>query len=89
MKTGPLATQICAEYGIKYPIFGFAHSVDAVIAITNAGGLGVYGGTRATPEEIEAAMVKIRRAVGNKPFGIDLVLPPGMPQVDNRAAIEA
>ena len=89
MRTGTLSTRICEEYGINYPIFGFAHSVDAVIAITNAGGLGVFGGTRSTPEEIEEAMVKIRRAVGSKPFGIDLVLPPGMPQVDNRAAIEA
>jgi NAD(P)H-dependent flavin oxidoreductase YrpB (nitropropane dioxygenase family) len=89
MTAKPIQTRICAEYGIQRPVFGFAHSVDAVIAITNAGGLGVFGGTRSTPEEIEAAMVKIRRAVGDKPFGIDLVLPPGMPELDNRAAIEA
>ncbi len=84
-----LRTSICEEYGIKYPVFGFAHSVDAVIGITNAGGLGVFGGTRSTPEEIEEAMVKIRAAVGDKPFGIDLVMPPGMPEKDNRDAIEA
>jgi NAD(P)H-dependent flavin oxidoreductase YrpB (nitropropane dioxygenase family) len=84
-----LETSVCAEYGIKYPVFGFAHSVDAVIGITNAGGLGVFGGTRSTPEEIEEAMVKIRAAVGDKPFGIDLVMPPGMPEQDNRDAIEA
>ncbi|MCB1646366.1 MAG: nitronate monooxygenase [Pseudomonadales bacterium] len=85
----PLHTRICDEYGIRYPVFGFAHSVEAVIAITNAGGLGVFGGTRSTPEEIEEAMQRIRAAVGDKPFGIDLVLPPGMPELDNRAAIEA
>jgi NAD(P)H-dependent flavin oxidoreductase YrpB (nitropropane dioxygenase family) len=34
-------------------------------------------------------MVKIRAAVGDKPFGIDLVMPPGMPEQDNREAIEA
>jgi NAD(P)H-dependent flavin oxidoreductase YrpB (nitropropane dioxygenase family) len=84
-----LLTSICDTYNIKYPIFGFAHSVNAVIAITNAGGLGVFGGTRSTPGEIEQAMATIRAAVGDKPFGIDLVMPPGMPQQDNRDAIEA
>ena len=84
-----LQTSICEEYGIKYPVFGFAHSVNATIAITNAGGLGVFGGTRSTPEEIEEAMALIRAGVGDKPFGIDLVMPPGMPEQDNRDAIEA
>jgi NAD(P)H-dependent flavin oxidoreductase YrpB (nitropropane dioxygenase family) len=84
-----LTTSICQDYGITYPIFGFAHSINATIAITNAGGLGVFGGTRSTPEEIEQAMTAIRAGVGDKPFGIDLVMPPGMPEQDNRAAIEA
>jgi NAD(P)H-dependent flavin oxidoreductase YrpB (nitropropane dioxygenase family) len=84
-----LETSICKEYGIKYPVFGFAHSINATIAITNSGGLGVFGGTRSTPEEIEEAMATIRKGVGDKPFGIDLVMPPGMPEHDNRDAIEA
>lgn len=84
-----LSTSICDEYGITYPVFGFAHSINATIAITNAGGFGVFGGTRSTPEEIEQAMTTIRAAVGDKPFGIDLVMPPGMPDQDNRDAIEA
>jgi NAD(P)H-dependent flavin oxidoreductase YrpB (nitropropane dioxygenase family) len=87
--TNKLHNSICEEYGIKYPVFGFAHSINATIAITNAGGLGVFGGTRSTPEEIEEAMATIRAAVGDKPFGIDLVMPPGMPEHDNRDAIEA
>jgi len=84
-----LWTDICDEYGIEHPIFGFAHSVNAVIAITNAGGLGVYGATRSTPEEIEENLARIRAGVGDKPFGVDLVMPPGMPEHDNRDAIEA
>ncbi|MBT3425340.1 MAG: nitronate monooxygenase [Gammaproteobacteria bacterium] len=87
--TDNLSTSICDEYGITYPVFGFAHSINATIAITNAGGFGVFGGTRSTPEEIEQAMATIRAAVGDKPFGIDLVMPPGMPDQDNRDAIEA
>lgn len=80
---------ICDRLGIQYPIFGFAHDVAAVAAITNAGGYGVYGATRRFPHEIETELAEIRELVGDKPFGVDLVLPPGMPEHNSRAAIQA
>ena len=43
---------ICKRLGLSYPIFGFSHSVEVTAAICNAGGLGVYGATRDTPEQI-------------------------------------
>ncbi len=82
-------TPLCERLGIRYPIFGFAHDVVTVAAITNAGGFGVYGATRRFPEEITAELAAIRALVGDKPFGVDLVLPPGMPEHNSRAAIEA
>ena len=84
-----LWTPLCDQLGIQYPIFGFAHDVATVAAITNAGGYGVYGATRRFPEEIEAELATIRELVGDKPFGVDLVLPPGMPEYNSREAIEA
>lgn len=84
-----LWSPVCAELGIQYPIFGFAHDVATVSAITNSGGYGVYGATRRFPEEIAAELAEIRKRVGDKPFGVDLVLPPGMPEHNSRAAIEA
>jgi NAD(P)H-dependent flavin oxidoreductase YrpB (nitropropane dioxygenase family) len=75
--------------GINTPIFGFAHDLLTVAAITNAGGFGVYGATRRFPEEIRQELAEIRRLVGNRPFGVDLVLPPGMPEHNSREAIEA
>lgn len=84
-----LWTPICDRLGITHPIFGFAHDVSTVAAITNAGGFGVYGATRRFPDEIRAELAEIRRLVGNRPFGVDLVLPPGMPEHNSRAAIEA
>ncbi|MFT7305783.1 MAG: NAD(P)H-dependent flavin oxidoreductase YrpB (nitropropane dioxygenase family) [Candidatus Azotimanducaceae bacterium] len=84
-----LWTPLCDQLGIQYPIFGFAHDVATVAAITNAGGYGVYGATRRFPEEIEAELAMIRSLVGDKPFGVDLVLPPGMPAHNSRQAIEA
>ena len=84
-----LWSPICEQLGIRYPIFGFAHDIATVAAITNAGGYGVYGATRRFPEEITAELAEIRERVGDKPFGVDLVLPPGMPEHNSREAIEA
>ena len=84
-----LWSPICTQLGIKYPIFGFAHDVKTVAAISRAGGFGVYGATRRFPDEIAQELAEIRALVGDKPFGVDLVLPPGMPEHNSREAIEA
>lgn len=86
--TSALKTPVTEMLGIKYPVFGFVHSVDVVAAICLAGGVGVYGATRDTPEEIRARLKEIREKVGDRPFGIDLVLPKGMPERNNREEIE-
>ena len=84
-----LKTPICERLGIEAPIFGFAHDVATVAAICRAGGFGVYGATRRFPQEITAELSEIRELVGDRPFGVDLVLPPGMPEHNSREAIEA
>ena len=83
-----LWSPICDQLGIETPIFGFAHDIATVAAISNAGGYGVYGATRRFPEEITDELATIRGLVGDKPFGVDLVLPPGMPEHNSREAIE-
>ena len=55
-----LTSPLCEELGIEVPIFGFAHDVDTVAAISNAGGYGVYGATRRFPHEIEAELAPER-----------------------------
>lgn len=89
MARSPIHTRICDELGIEHPIFAFSHSVDVVVAVCLAGGLGVYAGTRDFPEEIKAALETIRARIGGRPFGVDLVLPKGMPERNNREEIEA
>jgi NAD(P)H-dependent flavin oxidoreductase YrpB (nitropropane dioxygenase family) len=84
-----LQTSLGKRLGVKYPIFSFAHSIEVTAAVSNAGGYGVYGATRDTPEEIHERLNLLRQMVGDKPFGVDLVLPRGMPPTDDRAVIEA
>lgn len=88
MPSTVLHTEICDRFGVDYPIFGFSHSADVVIAVCRAGGIGVWGGTRNTPEEIEENLTRIAAEVEGRPFGIDLVIPAGMPERNNREEIE-
>lgn len=83
-----IRTSICDRYGIELPIFGFVHSVEAAAAVSLSGGYGIYGATRDTPEEIRENLKQIRALVGNRRFGVDLVLPPNMPDHDDRDFIE-
>ncbi len=84
-----LRNQLCADLGAEVPIFGFTHSIDAAIAISRAGGIGIWGATRSTPEEIEVGVSQMASALGELPYGLDLVIPPDMPERDNRSEIEA
>src|SRR5438067_11616423 len=51
-----LHTDLCDRLGITYPIFGFNHSIDVTVEVCKAGGIGIYGATRRTPEEIRAEL---------------------------------
>jgi NAD(P)H-dependent flavin oxidoreductase YrpB (nitropropane dioxygenase family) len=84
-----LHTPVCDMLGIRYPIFGFSHSIDVIAEVCRAGGIGIYGATRRTPDEIRAELRQIADRVEGRPFGVDLVLPSGMPARNNREEIEA
>jgi NAD(P)H-dependent flavin oxidoreductase YrpB (nitropropane dioxygenase family) len=73
---------------VRYPIVAFTHDLAVAKAVALAGCLPVYGATRRTPEEIAGDIERIRESIGDRPFGIDLVLPSGMPERNDRAAIE-
>ncbi|KXF51977.1 hypothetical protein AXA44_12390 [Rhodococcus sp. SC4] len=84
-----LHTTICDRFRAEVPIFGFAHSLDVVAAVTEAGGIGIWGATRNTPDEIAEGLAWLYDRVGDLPYGVDLVLPSGMPERDDRAELEA
>ncbi len=70
-----MQTRLTEQFGIEYPIFAFTHCRDVVAAVTNAGGFGVLGSIRKTPEELEADLVWIDEHVGDRPYGVDILLP--------------
>ena len=48
-----MKSKICDKFGIEFPLFAFSHCRDVVAAVSKAGGLGVLGATRFSPEQLE------------------------------------
>ncbi|HOO38735.1 MAG TPA: nitronate monooxygenase [Deltaproteobacteria bacterium] len=80
-----LKTRLCDMLEIEYPIVcaGMGPSligentgspVELVVAVSEAGGLGVLGGSGFTVDELRDAIHDIRSKT-SKPFGVDLLLP--------------
>ncbi len=70
-----MKTPICEQFDIEFPLFAFSHCRDVVAAVTNAGGLGVLGGTAFTPTQLEAELAWIDEQVRGKPYGVDIIVP--------------
>ncbi|HVP79436.1 MAG TPA: nitronate monooxygenase [Thermodesulfobacteriota bacterium] len=80
-----LRTKLCDILGIEYPIVcaGMGPTligettgapVELVVAVSEAGGMGVLGGSGFTVEGLREAIRQIK-AKTNKPYGVDLLLP--------------
>ena len=83
-----LRTSLCDLLEIEYPIclagmgaVGKATPPALVAAVSNAGGLGVMGGSGLGPEDIRQRIREIRELT-SKPFGVDLLLPASLAQME-------
>jgi NAD(P)H-dependent flavin oxidoreductase YrpB (nitropropane dioxygenase family) len=70
-----MQTELCKKLGIDYPIFAFTHCRDVVVAVSKAGGIGVLGAVGFTPEKLKEELDWIDAHIGDKPYGVDIVIP--------------
>jgi NAD(P)H-dependent flavin oxidoreductase YrpB (nitropropane dioxygenase family) len=70
-----MRTAVTELLGIDVPIFAFSHCRDVVAAVSKAGGLGVLGAVAHSPEQLEIDLRWIEDEVGDKPYGVDLIVP--------------
>ncbi len=70
-----MRNRICEMFGIEFPILAFTHCRDVVAAVSRAGGMGVLGAEALTPEQLDIDLAWIKAQVGDKPFGVDVIVP--------------
>lgn len=70
-----MKTALSDQMGVKYPIFGFSPEPEVVVAISNAGGVGVLGAASLTPDGLDEALSYIEDSVGDRPYGVDVIMP--------------
>jgi NAD(P)H-dependent flavin oxidoreductase YrpB (nitropropane dioxygenase family) len=70
-----MKTAITDLLGIDVPILAFTHCRDVVAAVTKAGGMGVLGAVAHSPAQLEIDLDWIEAEVGDRPYGIDLIVP--------------
>ena len=68
-------SELCRQLGIEFPLFAFSHCRDVVVAVSKAGGMGVFGAVTYTPDQLEAELRWIDAHIDGKPYGIDLIVP--------------
>ncbi|NNC81923.1 MAG: nitronate monooxygenase [Acidimicrobiales bacterium] len=70
-----MKTPITEMFGIDIPILAFTHCRDVVAAVTKAGGMGVLGAVAHTPRSLEIDLEWIENEIGDRPYGVDLIVP--------------
>ena len=70
-----MRTAVTDMFGIDVPILAFTHCRDVVAAVSKAGGMGVLGAVAHTPEQLEIDLKWIEAEVGDRPYGVDLIVP--------------
>ncbi len=70
-----MRSAVCEMFDIEFPILAFSHCRDVVAAVSKAGGLGGLGAGAHTPEQLDIDLRWIKDEIGDKPFGVDLIIP--------------
>ncbi len=67
--------RVCDLTGAEFPLFAFSHCRDVVAAVSKAGGFGVLGATRFSPDQLEEELAWIDAHVDGAPYGVDVLVP--------------
>jgi NAD(P)H-dependent flavin oxidoreductase YrpB (nitropropane dioxygenase family) len=70
-----MQTKLADDLGIEFPIFAFTHCRDVAAAVSKAGGLGVLGVAGHSLKNLKMELEWIENEIGDKPYGVDLLLP--------------
>ena len=69
-----MKTPICDMFDIEFPLIAFTHCRDVVVAVSKAGGMGVFGAVAHPPDRLEEELTWIDQHIEGRPYGIDCLL---------------
>jgi NAD(P)H-dependent flavin oxidoreductase YrpB (nitropropane dioxygenase family) len=85
-----LHTSLCDLLDIRHPVLlagmGRISCPELTAAVSNAGGLGILGGAPLQPDTLNAWIEQTRRLT-SAPFGVDTLLPAGVPQSGTKSTM--
>ncbi|MBK5307002.1 MAG: nitronate monooxygenase [Frankiaceae bacterium] len=70
-----MRTALSDEFGLDLSLFAFSYMPDVVVEVCKAGGMGVLGAVRFTPDELSEAIEYVEARIGGRPYGVDIVMP--------------
>ncbi|MDT7548411.1 MAG: hypothetical protein QOE84_805 [Actinomycetota bacterium] len=70
-----MRTSLSDEFGLDLSLFAFSYMPDVVVEVCKAGGMGVLGAVRYTPDELSEAIEYVEARIGGRPYGVDIVMP--------------
>ena len=80
-----MRTKLCGLVGIKYPIFqggmAWVSTSPLVVAVSEAGALGILATGNMPKELVEAELIKIH-SMTKKPFGVNIMLARPVDELD-------
>jgi enoyl-[acyl-carrier protein] reductase II len=78
LRCAVMKTRACEVLGVEHPIvlggMGSGTSPELVVAVSNAGGLGIQGCAGRSPAQIAGLAAELRTGSPGKPFGLNLLL---------------
>ncbi|MFE7133191.1 nitronate monooxygenase [Streptomyces sp. NPDC057638] len=85
-----METELSTALGIEHAIFGFTPFPAVAAAISRAGGLGILGAVRYTaPGDLERDLDWMAAHTGDRPWGLDVVMPATTVQGVTETEVEA
>jgi len=70
-----MRTALTELVGVEHPLVGFNRSPAVVAEVSRAGALGVLAATAYRPEELDAQLTWIEEQIGERSYGVDLLIP--------------
>lgn len=70
-----MKNRICQLTGCDFPLFAFSHCRDVVVAVSKAGGFGVFGAAGYSAQQLEEELAWIDAHVDGAPYGVDVLIP--------------